>query len=66
MPAPTLTYLTIPQPERVLFVVSLTVERDFAPGRAAADLATGNSQIRCPLVVVNRRGQLRLPASILG
>jgi hypothetical protein len=60
------THCTIPPETNVLFVVSVTVDCDFAPGRAVADLATGNFEVRCPLVVVSLRGQLQLPPAILG
>jgi hypothetical protein len=59
------THCTIPAETIVLFVVSLIVDCDFDPGRAVADLESGSFQVRCPLVVVNLRGQLQLPPSIL-
>jgi hypothetical protein len=58
------THCIVPGLARVLFVVSVSVDCDFDPGRAVADLASGNFGIRCPLVVVSVRGEP--PPSILG
>jgi hypothetical protein len=60
------TFCTIPAQTAALFVVSLVIETDFEPGRAVADFATGNFQVRCPLVVVSLRSSPPQAPSILG
>jgi hypothetical protein len=58
------THCVVPPQARVFLVVSVSIDCDFDPGRAVADLESGTFGVRCPLVVVSVRG--KPPPSILG